>query len=131
MSHADLYEPPHGDVIARLLSERYPLAPGEKLTVEVDPKVPVVELALWDSRQRYALKVGHRSGGSGEDPWMLAVDALDALFGQLIDTGRAYRDLPTGLDVEYQGVSFEVEVEHSFPEVERLAEQLLEKHSDG
>lgn len=121
----DPQELPHGDVVARLLAERYPLAPGEKLKVEVDPKVPVVELTLWDPRHRYTLKVGHRSGGSGEDPWMLAIDALDALFGQLIESGRAYRELPAGPDVDYQGVSFEVEVGHSFPEVERLAEQLL------
>lgn len=118
-------ELPHGDVIARLLAERYPIAPGERLQVEVDPHHPEVSLRLWDDRRRYELRVAYQQGEEGADPWLAAVDALDALFGQLIDSDRDYRTLPTGPGIEYEGAQFMVQVRHRRPEVDRLAEQLL------
>jgi hypothetical protein len=119
-------EPPHGDVIARLLAERYPISPGEKLTVEVDEAGRRMTLRLWDRRHRYHIGLTYQAGLGGRDGWMLMADALDGLFGTLMESGRRHRELPAGAGVEYEGALFEVVVEHDLPEVTKLANQLIE-----
>ena len=119
-------EPPVGDVIARLLAERYPIGGDEKLTVDVVEAEPKkLALALWSARHRYEIDVAYQAGADGRDPWMLMVDALDALFGSLLESGRAHRDLPSGPGVQYEGAFFEVYARHDLPEVSKLADQLL------
>ena len=122
----DWGEPPHGDVIARLLAERYPILPGEKLTVDVAEDRRMV-LALWDRRHRYTLSVKYVAGAAGRDGWLLIADALDGLFGTLMENGRRHRDLPSGAGVLFEGAVFEVVVERDLPEVTKLADRLLDR----
>lgn len=123
-------EPPHPDVIARLLGERYALRPGDKLRVEVSEDVGRIAAHLWDARHRWQISVRWEAGGAPESPWMLMADALDALFGSFLESGRQARELPVGSGVEHRGVYFEVEVEHDLPEVAKLADQLLSTADD-
>ncbi len=120
-------EPPHPDVIARLLAERYTVRPGEKLRVDLDEQDGSMCVHLWDARHRWRITVRWEAGGTPESPWMLIADALDALFGTFIESGRNVRVLPAGSGVEHQGVYFEVTAEHDLPEVSKLADQLLDR----
>lgn len=117
-------DPPHPDVVARLLEERYPIEPGEKLKVELDEADGRMRVQLWSARHRWQIEVRYEDGGRGS-PWMLTADALDALFGSLIESGRAHRELPAGANVEHQGALFTVQVQYDLPEVSRLADQML------
>ena len=120
----DWGEPPHPDVVARLLAERHPIRAGERLRVDVDEADGRLVATLWNPRHRWAISVRWEAGGD-DSPWMLMADALDALFGALIESGRAHRELPAGAGVEHQGARFTIEVQHDLPEVTRLADQLL------
>lgn len=123
---------PLGDVIAKLLAERYPIGRDEKLTVEVNTRDPKkLQLALWSARHRYEIDVAYQAGADGRDPWMLMVDALDALFGTLLENGRSHRDLPSGAGVVFDGAIFEVHARHDLPEVSKLADQLLASQPDA
>lgn len=121
---ADWGEPPHPDVLARLLAERYPIRPGEKLRVDLDEDDGKMAAVLWTARHRWTISVSWQAGGT-DSPWMLMADALDALFGGFIESDRQHRDLPSGANVEHLGAMFTVEVEHDLPEVSRLADQML------
>ena len=116
---------PDGDELARLLAQRWPLEPGEVLSASVDPAAPRIDLHLVSPRHRYSLGLKLTDIADGADRWSVLVDATDALFGQLIESGRTHRSLPTGVAVTFQGGVFEVTVEHAVPELEKLADQLL------
>ena len=120
----DWGEPPHPDVIARLLRERYPIEANEKLRVEFDEAEGQMRLLLWSARDRWQIDVRYEDGGD-DSPWMLMADALDALFGSFVESGRSHRDLPAGANVEYGGALFTVQVQYDLPEVSRLADQML------
>ena len=117
---------PDGDQIAALLAERWPTQPDETVAVAVESSDDErVVLTLESPRHRYTLTVTLRQAPANADRWALLVDALDGLFGQLIESGRAHRTLPTGVGVEFQGGEFEVVVERTVPELEKAAEQIL------
>lgn len=121
-------EPPVADVVARLLAERWGIGEPEVLTVDVDEAEGAVAAHLGAGPSRYTVRVTYRAGaGQDRDPWMLLVDALDALFGQLEESGREHRTLPSGEGVEFRGASFAVEVERSVPELQKLADRLIEE----
>jgi hypothetical protein len=113
--------------IAELLRERYPLPKGDRIRVRAErTPEPRLQVILDSGRHRYEISVAYRRGANGGDPWLLAADALDALFGMFLESNRTYRELPSGEDVEYDGVFFDVLVEHTIPELEARAERLLE-----
>lgn len=120
-------------MIAELLMERYPIEKGEGLSVSVDPEEHSIALSMNAGRHHYLIRVDYLKSGGVRDPWFLMVDALDNLFGMFIESKRAYRDLPSGSDVEFDGAFFRVTVEHAMPEVERMADQILNRngHTNG
>ncbi len=118
-------DPPHPDIIARLLGERHPVQPGEKLRVDVEEKEGRITVHLWNARHRWRIGVRWQAGRAPDGPWMLMADALDALFGSLIESNRDARALPVGEGVEYQGAHYDVQVQHDVPEATKLADQLL------
>lgn len=120
------------DVVARLLHERWGLAKDDELAVEVDEAEGSVAAQLKSGASIFHGKVLYRSGaGPDRDPWMLLVDALDALLGQLEEGDRNHRMLPSGEGVEFQGVQLQVSVERSVPELQRVADQLLAGADEG
>jgi hypothetical protein len=116
---------PDADALTELLTERYPLPKGEHASVAVDAAARRVAVTLRTKRSRTQIRVGYLRGAGRRDPWMLMVDAMDGLYGMLLENGRAHRELPTGTDVELDGAFFHVEIEHTVPELEKLADQLL------
>ncbi len=128
--HDDATDVPDGDAIAGLLTERWPIADDERLRVKVDEAAPGLEAVLRGPRHRYTLRLTLQSTPDGVEPWAVLVDGLDALFGQLIESGRAHRTLPAGQGVAFQGAELAVEVEHAVPELEKLADQILGSGSD-
>lgn len=120
---------PLPEVVIQLLRQRYPLHPDDELSLTFDAKYPDLTLKLENPRHRYSFRVAHRSGAPAEDPWQLTLDAADALFGQFLESGRDYRNLPSGPDLAFQNARFFVEVSHVMPEMERLADQLLKTQS--
>ena len=126
----EVIEPPDGAAIVSLLAERWPIQDDETLKVDVDPDEQRLSLSLDSPRHRYNLILTLRGHPQGAEPWTILVDALDALFGQLIESGRDHRALPAGADVEFQGAVLNVEVEHIVPELEKLADQILAKNDE-
>lgn len=116
---------PHPDVIARLLLERYSIRAGERVRVDVNPERMAMTVVLSDDKHRISLTVAYLRGSDQADPWMRVADAVDALFGMLVESDRDYRALPDGADVEHGGAFFHVHVEHEIPQLERLADQIL------
>lgn len=116
-----------GALIAELLVERYPIRPKERVSVRVteDP-LPRLDLVLESDRDRYEIGVQYLRGRDGRDVWLLLADALDGLFGTLIESDRAYHDIPAGSDVELDGAFFRVEVSRTIPELVKQADLLLE-----
>jgi hypothetical protein len=125
---ADPGVPPDAPAIAELLVERYSIPATDRLSVEVidDPESPGLALTLERGKDRYQIRIEYLRGRAGRDVWMLLADALDALFGTLIESDRAYRDLPTGSDVEFVGAFFRVDVQRTIPELIARADHLLE-----
>jgi hypothetical protein len=126
----DFGPPPDTEAIAELLAERYPIGQGERVevTARTEPTAGL-QVVLHAGKNRYAIIVDYLRGAGERDPWMLTADALDALFGTFLESDRAYRDLPQGGDVEYEGAFFRVEVERAVPELAGEADRLLgEKH---
>lgn len=118
-------EPPIGDVITRLLEERYPIPATDTVAVDVDAANRHIELVYRARRHHYRFVVRYlRGAGPDRDPWMLMVDALDGLYGVFREQGD-HRGLPTGPDVEHDAAFFAVGIEHLVPELEKLANQLL------
>ncbi|MEO1227616.1 MAG: hypothetical protein AAFZ18_01835 [Myxococcota bacterium] len=118
-------EPPLGEWVAQLLAERWEIPPDDKLRVDMDTKGGGVEAVLTSGSTEIEISVTYRSGAHDRDPWMVLVDALDALFGQLEESGRDHRALPTGEGVSFGGAEFLVNVEKRVPELQRLADRLL------
>jgi hypothetical protein len=125
----DLHLGPAPDVddIAELLKERHRLKKGDVLRVSAEAApLPQLELALDSGRDRYTIGVGYLRGANGRDPWMLLADALDSLLGMLLESERAYRDLPAGDDVSFDGAFFRVAVERTVPDLDARADRMLE-----
>jgi hypothetical protein len=120
-------EPPPADMIAELLVERFPIGKGERIEIDVGEEEHRISLVLTAGRHLYRIGVEYLRGAGSRDPWLVMVDALDNLFGALIESGRAYRELPSGEDVEFEEAFFRVRVEHEMPEMERIADQLLKE----
>jgi hypothetical protein len=120
-------EPPSGEMIAELLVERFPIGEGESLSVDVSEEDRSIALEMNTPRHRYRIRLDYLRGAGSRDPWFVMVDALDALFGTFIESDRAYRDLPTGEDVEFEDAVFRVRVEHDMPEMDRIADQVLKE----
>ena len=122
-------ELPDGDLVASLLAQRWPIEEEESIRVDVQPPAgdvaEALELTLASPRHRYLLRLVIVQAPEGLDRWALLVDGLDAMFGQLIENGRAHRELPKGRGVEFQGAELEVVVEHTVPELKKLADQIL------
>lgn len=127
-----LGEAPDADDVEGLLRERHGVPADQPLKVELGLREGRPRLILRLDRparatrpiERYLLDVSHLR--QGERPaWDLVLDATDALLGTLLESGYAYRELPTGSDVEYEGAVFWVEAECLRPDLERAADQLL------
>jgi hypothetical protein len=116
-------DPPVPDVLAKLLAERYPLAEGERFDVEVLDDA--IACTLVAPSHQIRVRIRYESGARSRDPWELLVDALDALVGQLVESGRRHRELPVGPGVEWDGARFTVEVEKDVPELRDLADRWL------
>ena len=121
-------EPPSEEMIAELLEERFPIEKGERLSVSIDPEEHDVTLTMIAGRHRYVFRVAYLRAAGSRDPWFLMIDALDNMFGTFIESNRAYRELPSGTDVEFDGAFFRVTVEHTMPEMERIADQILKRN---
>lgn len=119
-------DPPVPDVVARLLGERWSVPAEDTLTVDVDPAAGELRAHWTRGRARIELDVRYTDGPDGAEPWMMVVDALDALVGQLAESDLDHRALPRGEGVDFQGARFEVRVERRVPELERLADQLID-----
>lgn len=120
--------PPDADELSALIKERYPLRKGERSRAWVDLETRSVAVTLDAGRHHYRIAVTYRRGaGRQRDPWLLMVDAVDALYGTFVENERTYRELPFGEDVEFDGAFFKVDVEHSVPELSKIADQLLEE----
>jgi hypothetical protein len=118
--------PPDAEAIAELLAERHTLKKGDQVTVEtLEDPLPGLIARLDSGRDRYEIAIEYLRGAGERDAWMLLSDALDALFGTFIESGLAYRDLPTGDDVEYEGGFFRVRVTRDIPELSLKADRLL------
>jgi hypothetical protein len=120
-------EPPVPDVLARLLRERHGLSASDRVSVEPVDRGLSLELRSSGRCVRFELTY-LRGAGPSEDPWDRIVDALDALFGQYLESGRDHRSLPTGDDVEHAGAFFRVRVESTVPELEKIADHMLRSH---
>ncbi len=119
-------ETPIADVISRLLLQRYQLPRSERVQADVNDEERFLSLRYYSGRSEYQIKVKYlRGAGPERDPWMLMADALDGLFGSLLESGRDYRSLPSGSEIGFQGAYFAVEVAHQIPELSRLADQIL------
>ncbi|MEM1025589.1 MAG: hypothetical protein AAGD10_16105 [Myxococcota bacterium] len=115
---------PQPEVVAELLGERH--GPFDKLEVDLhasDPRGLSAHIDL--GARRTTIDVRFLRGPS-PDAWLTVADALDALLGSWLESGRDHRALPTGEDVEFQEAMMRVRVEQSVPELERIADQLLE-----
>jgi hypothetical protein len=122
---------PEPEGVAELLRERYPLKKSDRLSIAVEAVPLALRLTLESGRDRYEIAVSYVRGANGRDPWMLTADALDSLYGSFIESGRAYRDLPVGDDVEFDGAFFAVTIERTIPELAHEADRLLERDEDG
>lgn len=118
--------PPDGGDLAELLGERYTVKKGEKIAVTTsDDPLPAMTVVLEGGRDRYEIALEYLRGAGQRDPWMVLADAMDSLFGTLLESGRAYRDLPQGDDVEYEGAYFRVRVARDVPELSIKADRIL------
>jgi len=120
-------EPPSGEMIAELLVERFPIEKGESVGVTVDEEGRALALEMNAGRHRYRIRIEYLRGAGSRDPWFVMVDALDNLFGTFIESGRAYRELPIGDDVEFEDAVFRISIEHEMPEMDRIADQILKE----
>ncbi|MFO0725059.1 MAG: hypothetical protein U1E65_14865 [Myxococcota bacterium] len=132
---SDEGEAPEGEDIAELLRERHLIPKDHGLTVEVGRREGRPRLVARVDRpekgprgaEQIRIDVAHLRGGD-RPAWDQAADALDGLIGMLVEEAFAYRDLPTGSDVEYEDGVFWVEIEASRPELDRRADALLGKN---
>lgn len=128
-------KPPDPTSVAALLRERWSVPPSADLTVqererEGRPRLVVrLERARRRGVDRIELDVTHLRGGAPDQVWDRLVDAVDALVGSLVESGYAYRELPTGSDVEYEGSVLWVEVTRARPDLEAQADALLTEPS--
>ncbi len=117
--------------MGELLVQRYPLPPGDRLELSLSAGPPqAATLRIERPAQRYRPKERYTvgitlSGGGG---WSHLVDAVDALYGQLVESGLDYRQLPVGEDLELGSARFEVTVERARPDLDAAADRLLESN---
>lgn len=121
-------EPPIGEVIAQLLAERWDLSSDDRLRVEVGEGAGTLTAVLASGSTETEVAVTYRSGAGERDPWIILVDALDGLFGQLQEANRDHRVLPSGEGVVFGGAQLAVRVEKHVPELQRLADHLLKSN---
>lgn len=119
---------PDPELMAALLRQRYPLAAGDSVEVQVEtaPK-PKACLTVTRAAKRhrppkqYTIDVVLTAAGS----WSHLVDAVDALFGQLVEADYAHRKLPCGADLELGSARFDVTIDCKRPDLDAAADQLL------
>jgi hypothetical protein len=119
---------PDVEALAELLTERYPIKRNEtlRITSTTDPIAGLV-LTLEAGRDRFVLELHYLRGAGRRDPWVLLVDALDGLYGMFVESNRAYRELPQGSDIEFDGAFFRVEIDRLVPELIDRANRMLEQ----
>lgn len=126
----NLGEAPDATAVAALLTERW--LGGDATLSAVDSLRdgrPTFRLTLErgarGARQRLTIELTHLRGAKPGEAWAELVDALDALLGQLVESGFAYRDLPVGSDVGFGDAVYRVDVSAARPELEAEADRLL------
>jgi hypothetical protein len=129
-------EAPDTELMADLLRERYPIAKSDKLTITARTSPLLgLSLVLESGRERFEIVIEYLRDAGTRDRWSLLADALDALYGSFLESGRAYRDLPRGDDVEFGGAYFRVDATRTVPELVQAADRILEadakKRSNG
>lgn len=116
-------DPPIPEVVARLLRERWGID-ARRLEVETLPDG--LGVSIDEGRSVFGIRVRYRSGAPDGDPWMLCADALDALVGTLVENDWGHRELPAGEGVAFGGALFAVDVTRSVPELQKVADRILE-----
>lgn len=109
------------------------LEPGEALTVDgsSDPSEVRARFVLAGGRSKARLELDARvelaaTGLSAEDARDLALDALDLILLEYLESDRAVRYSGVEEERELNGVPVFVRAERSFPELEAQADALLE-----
>ena len=124
-------EPPEPLVLVALLEERHNVPEGTTIAIESkSDKEHRFELELLISREEekfrpkecYTINIGYMTAHS---TWDKLIDALDALFGMLVESSFDHRSLPTGADVDHQGTKFDVVVKYERPDLEAAADRML------
>ncbi len=123
--------PPKAEAVAKLLRQRYPIGTQESLLARALKDPPGWTLLLKGPEHHYEITIRYLRSENGGEPWGLVSDALDALFGSLIESGRNYRGLPTGEEIRFKEALFSVSVAHRMPSLEAEADRLLgENHHE-
>ena len=124
-------KPPEPLVLVALLEERHNVPEGTTIAIEsTSDKEHRFELELLISREEekfrpkecYTINIGYMTAHS---TWDKLIDALDALFGMLVESSFDHRSLPTGADVDHQGTKFDVAVKYERPDLEAAADRML------
>ena len=124
-------EPPEPLVLIALLEDRHAVPSGTAMDIEskTDEKnrfelklVIVRDEEKFRPRECYTINIGYMTAHS---TWDKLIDALDALFGMLIESDFDHRSIPVGADVEHQGTKFDVGVKYERPDLEAAADRML------
>jgi len=124
-------ELPDKTVLAALLRERHELETCDLLEINAywdDTKSPTLKLSFTRSQTDYRPRENYEitiAQNTKPQSWDAIVDALDALFGTLLDNGFSYRDLPSGHNVEHGAERFDVQTLYFRPDLEAVADQML------
>lgn len=122
---------PDGEDLAALLRERYAIDAAFKVeaTLKRSPKRNIrisIERPAKSGRQRDRFLIDVTDVKNGG--WDLLVDATDALVGMLVEASWSHRDLPVGPDLTFADGTFAVEVEYTRPDLDRQADDMLQKN---
>jgi len=124
-------EPPEPLVLIALLEDRHDVPRGTLIEIEsktdekkrFELKLDIIrEEEKFRPREHYTLNIGYMVAHSN---WDKLVDALDALFGMLVESDFDHRSIPVGADVEHQGTKFDVGVKYERPDLEAAADRML------
>ena len=124
-------EPPSSLVLIALLEERHDVPPNVSLDVKSrEDKEHRFELTLIITREEgkfrpkesYTIDIGYMTAHS---TWDKLIDALDGLFGMLIESGFDHRALPSGADVDHNGTKFDVGIKYERPDLDAAADRML------